>query len=481
MSDAAAQPMKTKIVATLGPASDPPDVLDDILSNGVSVCRLNFSHGTHEEHGRRLAAVRAWAAANNRPTAILGDLCGPKIRLNTVTDEPIRIGIGDPVRFERGDAPCTAERLTTTYAPLIDEVALGHRIYIDDGIVRLLVVEKERDALVCTVTAGGALRSRKGVNLPDTDLSVPSLTQQDRIDAAWAIEAGVDFLALSFVRRAADLHELRALLGDAAKRIHLVAKVEKVEALDEIEAIIDAADGIMVARGDLGVEMDVWRVPLVQKELIAKCRAVGKPVIVATQMLQSMVAAAMPTRAEVSDVANAIMDGADAVMLSAESAAGKYPKQSVDIMQRVAHATEAYLEEHEEARLAANLLPHTGTTAALARATLQAALQLDARVVAAWTASGETVRLLARHRAPVPIVGLTYSEHVYRRLNLLYGVIPIRVVPAEHPAEMASQLDAELLARGLAERGDAVVVITATDPQTPGATDTIHVHRVGAD
>jgi pyruvate kinase len=470
---------RTKIVATLGPATDDAGRLEALFEAGLDICRLNFSHGTAADHARRLERVRTWAHENDRPIAVIGDLCGPKIRLNPVRGDAITVQPGDSVRFVHGDDDCSAGRFTTNLPSFVDEVEVGHRIYIDDGLVRLLVTARDADALTCTCTTGGRVSSRKGVNLPDTLLSTPALTAKDRQDLEWAIEHGLDYVALSFVRRPEDLSTLRTAIDKRGSDIGVIVKIEKAEAIQHLDNLVSRADGIMVARGDLGVEMDVWRVPLMQKAITARCREAGKPVIVATQMLQSMVASPMPTRAEVSDVANAILDGADAMMLSAETAVGAYPEIAVTMMDRVAQATEAHQREQRGLAPAPPAAEIKGTTAAIARAAVQAALQLDARLVAVWTATGETVRLLARHRLPIPVVGLTYDEHVCRRLNLFYGVIPLRVQPLGNPAEMARVLDERLLERGLASPGDLIVVVTSTRPRTPGATNTTLVHRVG--
>ncbi|RMF73294.1 MAG: pyruvate kinase, partial [Planctomycetota bacterium] len=332
----------TKVVATLGPATAREEDLSRLLDTGVDVCRLNFSHGDHDGHLRNLRRIRDWERRHNRPVAVLGDLCGPKIRLTELAGEPFALAAGDEVRIVRGEQPTTREQFCVTYEKLVDEVQPGARIYIDDGLVRLLVIDRDADGLTCTCTTGGVVRSRKGVNLPDTSLSVPALTDKDRADLQWAIDNELDFVALSFVRRPEDVYELRERIDAAGSPLRIIVKIEKSEALEHLDELIAAADGVMVARGDLGVEMDIWRVPLVQKEITRRCRDAAKPVIIATQMLQSMVDNAMPTRAEVSDVANAILDATDAVMLSAESAAGRFPIAAAEVMNLVAQATEQY-------------------------------------------------------------------------------------------------------------------------------------------
>jgi pyruvate kinase len=468
----------TKIIATLGPATDARERLDAIFDAGVDICRLNFSHGDLNGHQRTLELVRAAATERGQPVCVIGDLCGPKIRLGAFDAGPVELRAGTTLRIARGADVCTPARLTTSYPTLVDEVAVGHRIFLNDGLVRLVVAERQGDELVCECKAGGSVNSRQGVNLPDTPLSIPALTDKDRRDLDWAIDNGLDYVALSFVRQPEDLYELKRTIKQRGSDLPVIIKIEKTEALWHLEELISHADAVLVARGDLGVEADLWRVPLIQKDVVAECQQAGVPVIVATQMLQSMIENATPTRAEVSDVANAILDRVDAVMLSGETAVGKYPVEAVEMMSKVAATTEEYLSKRpapEVPCLSATFRP----TAAVAHAAVAAARDLGARVVAVWTATGTTVRLVAKHRLPMPVVGLSYDERVCRRMNLLYGVIPIRVEPLDHPAAMAAALDVELLKRGLAQAGDIVVVVTSTRPKTAGATDTALVRRVG--
>ncbi len=470
----------TKLVATLGPASNTRERLAALIDAGVDVCRLNFSHGKLESHRATLTLIRELAAERNLAVAALGDLSGPKIRLNDVAGGKVILERGAEVRIGRGDGPSDAKHLTITYPRLVDEVLVGQRILIDDGLVRLLVVEKRAEELICACTVGGEISTRKGVNLPDTRLSVPALTEKDQRDLKWAIENDLDFVALSFVRHPDDLRQLRNIITEHKSDLGVIVKIEKSEALEHLDELVALSDGVMVARGDLGVEMDVWRVPLVQKALTARCREAGKPVIVATQMLQSMVTTPTPTRAEVSDVANAIFDAADAVMLSAETAAGEYPIESVEMMRRIALTTEAYRRGEHRPEPPRTVSSHYRTTSAIANGAAEVALSLDAKLVAVWSTSGETVRLVASRRLPMPVIGLTHDERVFRRINLLYGVFPLRVPPLQNPIEMAATLDQQLLAAGLAKDGDLVVVVTSTNPTSPGNTDTTMVHRVKA-
>lgn len=469
---------RTKVVATIGPATRAPERLADLIDSGVSVCRLNFSHGTLADHAQALRTIRMISESLKRPVAVLGDLCGPKIRLNTIAGGQVQLQAGQAVRFVRGTADCTDTTLTTNYPNLVDEVQAGDRILIDDGLVRLLVTDARDDELVCACTVGGAISSRKGVNLPDSAISVAALTEKDGQDARWALENDLDYLALSFVRRPEDVADLRKILGKSS-HMGVIVKIEKREALDHLDALIADSDGVMVARGDLGVEMDVWRVPLVQKDITLRARAAGIPVIIATQMLQSMVTNATPTRAEVSDIANAILDGADAIMLSAETASGEYPTLAVDMMDKVARVTEDYLRIHPLQRQPAVVSAASPTTSAIAHAAVQAAQDVNARLVAVWTATGATARMVAQHRLSIPVIGLTPDIRVFRRMALWYGVTPIRIEPTGNPAEMTLLLERRILQLGFARPGDLIVVVTSTRPTVPGATDTTLVHRIG--
>ncbi len=474
--------LKTKLIATLGPACATRQPLTAMFALGLDVCRLNFSHGSLDDHERLLELVRSIATERNQGVCIVGDLGGPKIRLGRF-DKPVEINPGDTLCFVRGDGPCTAGRLTTTYPGLIADAAPGQRVIIDDGLVRLVVKERRADELLAECQVGGRLDSHKGVNLPDTPLTLPALTEKDRRDLQWAIAHDLDYVALSFVRQPEDLYELRRLIkqhdSPGAPGLGVIVKIEKAEALCHVEELVTHADGVLVARGDLGVETDLWRVPLVQKDVVAECQQAGVPVIVATQMLQSMIESPLPTRAEVSDVANAIFDRADAVMLSGETAVGHHPTAAVEMMCKVAAATEAYLGQRPPVAGPPCPSRKFRPTAAVAHAAVDAARDLGARLVAVWSATGATVRMVARHRLPMPVLGLSYDARVCRQMNLLYGVIPVRVEPLDNPAAMAAALDAVVLERKLATPGDLIVVVTSTKPTTPGATDTVLLRRVG--
>ncbi len=468
--------IRTKIIATLGPASSSREQLEAMFDAGLDVCRLNFSHGDLDDHRQTLETVRAIAEERNEATCVVGDLCGPKIRLGDFETGPVKVARGDMVRFVRGDGPCGPEQLTISYPALIDEVAEGERIYVNDGLVRLVVRESRTDELLCECLTAGVLKSHKGVNLPDTRLSTPALTEKDRRDLEWAIEHDLDYVALSFVRRPEDLYELKGLIKERGSAVRVIIKIEKPEALQHLDELIANTDAVLVARGDLGVETDIWRVPLVQKDIVARCRAAGVPVIVATQMLESMISSPMPTRAEVSDVANAILDRTDALMLSGETAVGQYPIESLDMMNRVAGATEDHLARFKLRPEA----PHVSQSAteAVAQAAVSAALNIGARVVAVWSATGTTARMVARHRLRMPIIGLTYDPRARRQMNLLFGVLPLCIEPLDHPTKMAAALDTQLRERKLAYPGDLIVVVSSTMPTVTGASDTVLVHRV---
>src|SRR5688572_2836560 len=368
--------IRTKIVATMGPAVAKVDILLELFRSGVDVCRLNFSHGSLDDHLLMLRAIREAALRHDQPVAILGDLCGPKIRLGKVKDVGggaggMPIEPGDQLILQR--APVEGENgvASTTFPQLINDVQVGHRVLIEDGMLRFICIDKNADQLVLHCTDGGVLKSAKGINVPDSNITTPAITDKDWRDVDWAIENDLDYVALSFVRSADDLALLRQHLINKVSDIHLIAKIEKPEAVKNINLIIEASDGLMVARGDLGVEMDVAQVPIIQKDIVRRCQAAGKPVIVATQMLQSMIEESTPTRAEVSDVANAIFDGTDAVMLSGETSVGKFPVIAVHTMAHIATQTEQYIASVPETREARLNIKTMHMSVALARGVWQ--------------------------------------------------------------------------------------------------------------
>jgi pyruvate kinase len=463
---------RTKIVCTLGPASSTRQVIGSLLDAGLSVARINFSHGTHETHAKTIALVRQLAAERNRPVAILGDLQGPRIRVGDL-DTPVTVHPGDEVVLcDEGGAG--AEDLPIAYPDISRDVKVGDRILIDDGLIELVVLDIREQRVVTRVLHGGEVRGHKGINLPGVQVSAPSITDKDRADARFAVEQGLDYLGLSFVRRAEDIATLRELMP---KSILVIAKIEKDSALDDIENIIRASDGVMVARGDLGVELPFEEVPLVQKRLIRLANQLGRPVITATQMLESMVENPRPTRAEASDVANAILDGTDAVMLSAETAMGRYPELSVRSMRRIiAEIEKRGVSTRREERKSG--LVGASTEETIAVATRAAAVLLQAPLVVVFTKSGFSARIVASQRPDVPILGLTPVERTYHQLALIWGVVPALAPPTDTYAQMFEHARKEILERGLAKEGDRVLVTAGVPFDVPGTTNLLKVEVV---
>ncbi len=420
--------IRTKIVATMGPACGTVELLYRLFEAGADVCRLNFSHGTLEQHLLMLRNIREAAARFSHPIAILGDLGGPKIRLGEVADQDgtggMPVQVGDELTIQRAATVGRERRVSSKYKNLVDDVQIGHRIYVEDGLMRFVCVDKNYNELRANCTVGGVLKTSMGINLPDTTVNVPSITDRDWECADWAIENDLDYLALSFVRKADDLNIHRQHLVNRGSDIQLIAKIEKADAMAHIDGIIEASDGLMVARGDLGVEMDVAQVPIIQKDLIRRCQTAGKPVIVATQMLQSMIEQASPTRAEVSDVANAIFDGTDAVMLSGETSVGKFPIGAVLVMSHVAETTETYLAGLPDMPDRTMKLKTMALSSAVAKGVRQMASELKAKLIVIWSQTGATARIFSKSRFNVPIVALSSDHRALRRMALHYGVIP---------------------------------------------------------
>lgn len=463
---------RTKIVCTLGPSSASPEVIGALLDAGLSVARINFSHGTHATHQRAISLVRQLAADRGRPVAILGDLQGPRIRIGDL-DAPVMVSPGDEVILcDEGAA--SGRDLPVAYPDMARDVKVGDRILIDDGLIELVVLDIKAQRVVTRVLHGGEVRGHKGINLPGVQVSAPSITEKDRVDAQFAVEQGLDYLALSFVRRADDLATLRAMIP---RSMLVIAKIEKDSALDDIDNIIKAADGIMVARGDLGVELPFEEVPLVQKRLIRLANQMGRPVITATQMLESMIEHPRPTRAEASDVANAILDGTDAVMLSAETATGHYPELAVKAMRRIiAEIERRGVSPRREERKAG--LVGASTEETIAAATRAAAVLLGAPLVVVFTKSGFSARIVASQRPDVPILGLTPVERTYHQLALIWGVIPALAPQTDSYTQMFEYARAEILRRGLARAGDRVLVTAGVPFDVPGTTNLLKVEVV---
>jgi pyruvate kinase len=466
---------RTKIVCTIGPSSSSEEMLATLMDCGMNVVRINFSHGTHEEHARVIATVRRLASKRNRPLAILGDLQGPRIRVGDLA-EPRTLVAGDDVVLVP-EHLASANELPVTYEALASDVHVGDRILMDDGLIDLVALDVTIPRVRARVVHGGVLKSHKGMNLPGVDVSAPSITEKDRADIEFAVAQGVDYLALSFVRRAEDIAGLRALVP---KWMLVVAKIEKDTALANLDTILEATDAVMVARGDLGVELPFEEVPGAQKRIIALANALGRPVITATQMLESMISNPRPTRAEASDVANAILDGTDAVMLSAETAAGAYPRLAVSAMTRI--ITEIQLHPITHERHIPMERPRSGAPArtedAIAAATVAASRMLAVPLIIVFSKSGFSVRKIASTRADVPILGLTDSERTYQQLALVWGVIPTIVPHCGSYDEMFRCGANAALERGLAKPGDRVLVTAGVPFDVPGTTNLLKVETI---
>ena len=472
------RPSRTKIVATLGPASSSVEQIASLLAAGVDVFRLNMAHGGPAEQEVRLSAIRAASESIGRPAAVLTDLAGPKIRLGEIPRGLLECHAGETVRFVRSPDPSCPTSLTTTYEPLLDELAIGDRVLLADGTVSLVVESVDAEGAVCRVVQPGIVRSRQGVNLPGVKLSVQAMDETDRQNAVWAARNGVDFVGLSFVRRADDILQLKAILAEHNPEVQVIAKIEKPEALLCLEEIVAAADGVMVARGDLGVEIDIARVAMAQKEIVTVCNRLRRPVIIATQMLDSMTHSRIPTRAEVADVSNAILDGADACMLSGETAVGDYPRETVEMMHRIALETEEGSGVRGQGSGIDNLqiLPPSITESAVDAAGRMAE-ELGAKVVIVATASGATALAMAKHRRPVFTLGVSDSPATLRRMCLYWGVIPLADAPTHDSRALLKHVVALGGAEGLLTSGDRVVLVAGTGLAT-SAHNMIIVHEL---
>jgi|TARA_R110001583_G_scaffold91955_3_gene234161 pyruvate kinase len=462
---------KAKIIATLGPASSSPDILEKIVQAGVDVFRLNFSHGEHAEHQARFETIREVEAKLGRPIGVLMDLQGPKIRVGTFADEKIELEAGVAFRFDMDKTPGDQTRVSLPHPEVFAALQPGAKLLLDDGKLRMRVDKCDEKSADCTVEVGGPLSNRKGVNLPDVMLPMSPLTEKDRIDLVYGLEMGVDFVALSFVQRPEDVAEARKIINGRAA---IVSKLEKPQAIEHLDEIVALSDIIMVARGDLGVECPPEDVPILQKRIIKACREAGKPVIVATQMLDSMVSNPAPTRAEASDVATAIYDGADAVMLSAESAVGKYPLETVSIMNRImvrVERDELYFRLQEASRPD----PEHNAPDAISAAARQVAGTIGAKAVVTYTTSGSTAYRAARERPEVPILGLTPKIQTARRLALCWGMHPVFTRDATNFGEMVEIACDVAKREEFAESGDSLVITAGVPFGTPGATNILRI------
>jgi pyruvate kinase len=467
---------RAKIVCTLGPATSSQEQITALISTGLDVARLNLSHGTLADHLQAYHRVRAGSDAVGRSVGVLADLQGPKMRLGSFPAGPVRLATGDEFIITTDDVPGTEREASTTYQGLADDVKVGDRILIDDGNVQLDVTGVTGTRVRTRVVVGGKVSDHKGINLPGVAVSAPALTDKDESDLRWALATGVDMVAMSFVRSPEDASLARKIMSEAGRPgVPLIAKIEKPEAVQVLPDIVDAFDGIMVARGDLGVELPLEQVPTVQTRAIRLARERARPVIVATQMLESMISAPRPTRAEVSDVAGAVVQGADAVMLSAETSVGAYPVETVATMARIIVTAEetSLRAEHSLSRMP------TTTGGAIARAAAEVGAIIGAKALVAFTMTGETARRLARYRSPIPLLAFTTEAATRSQLALTWGVETFIVPTVRHTDDMVHEVDSALVNLGRCAIGDKIVIVAGSPPGSPGKTNALRVHRIG--
>ena len=467
---------RAKIVCTIGPGTSSQEQITALINAGLDVARLNLSHGTQASHLLAYQRVRAGSDATGRSVGVLADLQGPKIRLGTFPGGPVQLAAGDEFIITTDDIPGTAHEASTTYPGLADDVRAGDRILIDDGNVQLDVTGVTGSRVRTRVVVGGKVSSHKGINLPGVAVSAPALTGKDESDLRWALATGVDIVAMSFVRSPEDVSAARKIMSEAGRPgVPLIAKSEKPEAVGVLPGIVDAFDGIMVARGDLGVELPLEQVPTVQGRAIRLARERARPVIVATQMLESMISAPRPTRAEVSDVAGAVVEGADAVMLSAETSIGAYPVETVATMARIVAAAE---ESSLRAEPSLSRIPTT-TGGAIARAAAEVGAIVGAKALVAFTMTGETARRLARYRSPIPLLAFTTEPATRSQLALTWGVETFIAPNVRHTDDMVHEVDSALVNLGRCAIGDKIVIVAGSPPGSPGKTNALRVHRIG--
>ena len=470
---------KTKIVCTLGPSTDKEGVLREMILAGMNVARFNFSHGTHAEHKARLDTLKALREELDAPVAAMLDTKGPEIRLKDFADGSVRLTAGQEFTLTTTEVEGDVHRCSITYADLPNDVKAEDTILLDDGLVRLTVLETAGTEIRCRVENDGVMKNHKGVNVPGVRLSMPYMSQRDREDLLFGVEQGFDYVAASFVRSAADIRELRSLLDKAGARIRIIAKIENQEGVSNLPEILDAADGIMVARGDMGVEIDFTEIPIIQKDMIAQCVACGKPVITATQMLDSMIENPRPTRAEITDVANAIYDGTSAIMLSGETAAGKYPVEAVKTMDAIARKTESDINHVKRMAQMSSGRTRLSVAAATAHAACTTAQEIGADAILTVSQSGTTARLVSRFHPGTPIVACLLDQRVRRQMALYWGVEPIMMPYVNSTDELVSQAVECAEAAGLVSRGDLVVVTAGVPVGVSGTTNMIRVQQVG--
>lgn len=467
---------KTKIVATIGPASATEKTIEAMILKGVDVVRLNFSHSTHEDHGAKINIIRRISAKLHKPIAILQDLGGPKIRIGAVPDPGVMLQPGNNFVLTSRNIPGDEQGVSVSYQNLPQEVKIGDRLLLADGLMELAVIAADGTDITCRIITGGLLTSHKGINLPTGTIRAPSLTDKDREDLLFGLKKDVDYVALSFVKTAADIRDVKDLIRREKKDIPVIAKIEKHEALENLDAIMAVADGIMVARGDLGVEIPPEEVPLIQKMIIRKANAAGKPVITATQMLRSMTTAPRPTRAEAADVVNAILDGTDAIMLSEETATGSFPLESVDFMHRLATAAEAGFSFDRYLALT----PDKTVSASVAQASCVLAAHLDAKAIVAHTQSGMTAKHISRFRPRQPIIALSANKNTIQKLTLFWGCLPQLIDPPKDTDDMIEKSAQYAKATGIVSAGDLVVITMGHPMGSTGTTNMLRVKIIDA-
>jgi len=470
-------PNKTKIIATIGPSSNSKFVLKKMISAGMNVARLNFSHGTHEEHLKVIKLIRTLSKEMNRPLSIILDLQGPKIRTGILKDgKPIVLKKNGTISITSKNISGTANIISTTYTNLASDVKKGDKILLDDGLIELKVLSKNKDTVTCKIINGGILKEHKGINLPGVKISAPSLTEKDKKDLIFGIESGVDYFALSFVRSADDLKLIKSIIKKHKTDIPVIAKIEKPEAVDNLDKILEVADAIMVARGDLGVELKPEQIPRVQKYIIQKTIHTGKPVITATQMLETMTNNPIPTRAEASDVANAIYDGTDAVMLSGETASGKYPVKAVQMMRKI--AAEAENSPFMKYNIHYEKDVKDLITNAVAQSCVDILHELGAKAIVSFSVSGKTSKLISKHRPSKPIYAFTPHQEVYNRLSLVWGIEPLLIPPINDAKKIIEVGEKILIDNKLVKKNQLVIIVTGLALKS-GSTNLIKIHRVG--
>jgi pyruvate kinase len=466
---------RAKIVCTLGPAVESPEKVRALIAAGMNMARLNLSHGSYEEHQGRLDRVRAAAKESGKAIAVLVDLQGPKIRLARFENGPHELARGDIFTITTDDVPGTKERVGTTYKGLPGDCKAGDRILIDDGKVTVEVVEVKGNDVVTKCIQPGFVSNNKGINLPGVAVSVPAMSEKDEDDLRWGLRAGADFIALSFVRNAADIKDVHAIMDEVGIRVPVIAKIEKPQAVANLVEIVEAFDGIMVARGDLGVELPIEDVPMVQKHCVELARDAAKPVIVATQMLDSMITNSSPTRAEATDCANAVLDGADALMLSGETSVGEFAIEAVKTMARIIERTEELGLDRIRPMMTA---PRT-KGGAITKAASEVGATVGAKFLVTFTQSGDSARRISRLRSPIPILAITPEEGTYNRLALSWGVESLVTPMVKHTDEMVLQADKMLLDGKRANEGELVMIVAGSPPGIPGSTNAMRVHKVG--